>query len=266
MRKAVLVLSVLLCFWATALAQMKKGGFGDATAIGIKGGLTIPKMLYTDGNLFSLDQDFVIKPIGGAFVDIPLNEMASFAPEVMLAQRGMATSYVHHSGTLVNYHIASNHVDLRLPFCCRYLVVNAFQPYAIAGIEAGCLLGGEIHLDRSNPDYAAAVDLDTTISIGAANMDLVHVGIFAGLGVRSDIDLGHYTLMIRLEATYHQGFVDSYSQMEHEETATPVNVNAYEISGLRLPYGFEFCLYLGVPLKFKHPRGACWSFSRNKYK
>ena len=260
MKKTISIILALFCLVTIGEAQMRSNTKSNVAAIGIKGGLNVPSMLYTDGHLSTLDQDFGFKPVEGVFVDIPLGESFSLAPEAMYVHRGMSTSYEHHSGASVNYSISSSYVDLRLPFAYRLHVVDAFQPYAVAGVEAGYLLGGEIHLDRSNP-----IALDTTINIGSANMAQIHAGVFAGVGIRSDIDFGVFALVLKLEATYHQGVLDSFSKKEHDESSTPVNVNAYNITGVRLPRGIEFCVSVGVPLKFNTQKDACWTFSRNKY-
>ncbi len=260
MKKTIIILMTVFCLVTLGQAQMKSNSLDNTVAIGVKGGLNVPRMLYTDGNLADLPQDFSFKPIGGLYVDIPLGEFMMLSPEAMFVQRGMSTSYEHHSGSQVNYHVASQYVDLRLPLAFRLRVVNAFQPYAVVGLEAGYLLGGEIHLDRTAP-----IALDETIAIGSANMAPLHAGVFVGLGIRSEIDFGSFGLALKLEATYHQGVVDSYSTMEHDETSTPLNVNAYNITGSRLPRGLEFCIGIGLPLKFNNQKDACWTFSRNKY-
>lgn len=260
MKKAIIILMTVFCLGTLGQAQTKSNSLDNTVSIGVKGGLNVPRMLYTDANLAVLPQDFTIKPIGGLYVDIPMGEFMMLSPEVMFVQRGMTTSYEHQSGSQVNYHIASQYVDLRLPLAFRLRVVDAFQPYAVAGLEAGYLLGGEIHLDRTAP-----IALDETIAIGSANMASLHGGVFAGLGIRSEIDFGSFGIALKLEASYHQGLIDSYSTMEHNETATPLNVNAYNIAGLRMPRGLEFCIGIGLPLKFNNQKDACWTFSRNKY-
>lgn len=265
MRKTVFILMALFSLALMGQAQTRKNSSVNATAIGLKGGVSMPGMLFTDDNLAALPQDLDFKPIGGIYVDIPLGEAISLVPEVMFVQRGMSTSYEHYSGSLVNYSINSRYVDYRLPVAYRFRVADAFQPYIIVGLEGGYLLGGQIHLDRTSPSASDPIAMETTIDIGSANMTLLHAGVYAGLGVRSDIDLGSFGLSLKFEATYHQGVIDSYSQMEHDELSTPLNVNAYNITGLRLPRGLELCIGIGLPLKFNTQKDACWSFSRNKY-
>lgn len=228
----------------------------ESVAIGVKGGVALPGMSYSDKYLSELEQDAFFAPVGGLFVSVPLGDIVSIAPEVMYANRGVKMHYTHLSNATVHYSIASKYVDLRIPVQARLQVSELFQPYAFAGAEAGYLLGGQIHISRSIP-----IVMDETIDIGKANMAPYHVGAFAGLGIRSDIDFGSLTLSVRLEASYHQGFLDSYSEMEHAETAAPVNINAYNLSGKRMPKGMELGLSIGLPLRFDNSDDACSTFT-----
>lgn len=228
----------------------------ESVAIGVKGGVALPGMSYSDKYLSELEQDAFFAPVGGLFVSVPLGDIVSIAPEVMWVNRGVKMQYTHFSGAAVHYSIASQYVDLRVPVQARLQVSELFQPYAFAGAEAGYLLGGQIHISRSIP-----IVMDEIIDIGKANMAPYHAGAYAGLGIRSDINFGSLTLSVRLEASYHHGFVDSYSEMEHAETAAPVNINAYNSTGKRMPKGWEICLGLGIPLHFDNSDDACSTFT-----
>ena len=255
-RLAIMVMAFVLTNFCISQISNRNA---ESVAIGIKGGVALPGMSYSDKYLSELAQDAFFAPVGGLFVSVPLGDIVSIAPEVMYANRGVKMRYTHLSNATVQYSIASKYVDLRIPVQARLQVSELFQPYAFAGAEAGYLLGGQIHISRSIP-----IVMDETIDIGKANMAPYHVGAFAGLGIRSDIDFGSLTLSVRLEASYHQGFLDSYSEMENSESAVPVNVNAYNISGKRIPKGLELCLGIGIPLRFSSSDDACSTFI-NKY-
>lgn len=269
MKKLSIIILLALFAQVAAFAQINDQSSSNSVAIGIKGGLSFPRMYYSDNHLNELPQAwlkdsngaFRIFPIGGVFVDVPLGDFVSVAPEVMFAQRGTSMTYQHYSGANVDYSINSKYIDLRIPVIARLKVVDAFQPYVLAGLEAGYLLGGQISEKRSAP-----IAFDTIINIGKANMAPIHAGVFAGAGIRSDINCGAFTLMLKLDATYHQGFLDSYSSMEHEESSNAVNINAYNVNGIRFPRGLEVCFSLGIPLKFHPVDDACSTFSNNKYR
>lgn len=260
MKKYCLILLVLfgLCYTAEAQsyanAQKK-----EYVSVGLKGGLNMPRMLYFQNTALSkLPQDWVFTPMGGLFVEIPVGESLIVAPEAMYVQRGIVTNYEHISGMQVHYAMNASYVDFRLPFEMRWAIKPYLQPYLVVGAEAGMRLFGQIHIDRTIP-----VELDETIDVGDANLNLIHAGAFAGLGVRSCIDLGNFGMILKLSASFHQGLLDSYSKMEKEGIADPQNVNAYQITGFRLPQGIEVCLGIAIPLEPRYD-DACASFSKDR--
>lgn len=263
MKKYVLILSILLACSTGIFAQMSQNKPMDRSiALGIKGGVNMPRMLYfKNPALMRLPQSFVFTPMGGLFVDIPIMEFAYLSPEVVYVQRGTDMKYVHaNSGAQVHYTIATSNVDLRLPLEFCWEMKPYFQPFVMVGAEAGMCLFGKIHLDRTAP-----IALDETVAVDSANMNLIHAGAFAGLGIRSKLSLGNQDILLKLSASFHQGFLDSYSRYEKNGTAQAVNVNAYQITGNRLPQGLEVSLGIAIPLKAKL-KDACASFSNDRYR
>ena len=183
-----------------------------------------------------------------------------FAPEAMYVQRGTDMSYEHRSGAKVHYTMSASYVDLRLPLEFRWPVNNYFQPYLVIGAEGGMRLFGQIHMDRTDP-----IALDQTIDVGDANLALVHAGALAGVGVRSRVNIGASYILLKLSVTAHQGLLDSYAKGEKNGTTAPINVNAYQITGYRLPQGLEACLSIGIPLKARED-DACATFSKDRYR
>jgi hypothetical protein len=173
-------------------------------------------------------------------------------------QRGTDLRYVHRTGAQVHYKISVAYVDLRLPVEFYWPIKPYFQPYLVAGAEVGSRLFGEIHMDRTAP-----IAMNSTLPADSSNMFLIHAGAFAGAGVRSRINLGAMEMMLKLSATFHQGFVDSYSPYEKDGTAQAQNVNAYQISGMRWPQGLEVTLGIAIPLKARL-KDACASFSNDR--
>ena len=242
-------------------AQMTTNRPSERTiSVGIKGGVNLPRMYYYNNPVLQqLPQSFVFTPTGGLFVDIPLSEWLYLAPEVDYVQRGTKTNYVHQpSRATVNYSILTHNVDLRVPLELVWPVKPYFQPYLTLGAEAGMCLAGQIHLDRTEP-----IAFDQTLAVDSANMQMIHAGAFAGLGVRSKVTIGYQEILLKLGASFHQGFLDSYSKYEKDGTAHAVNVNAYQISGLRLPQGLEVTLGIAIPLK-PQLKDACATFAKDR--
>lgn len=260
MKKILLLSGLLIGLVGNILAQMSSSQPFDKTiALGLKGGINMPRMWYfNNAALSQVPQKDTLTIMGGIFADIPLSEGISFAPEVVYLQRGTDMRYEHRTGAQVHYSIKVAYADLRLPVEFYWPIRPYFQPYLVAGAEAGFRLFGEIHMDRTVP-----IALNETLPADSSNMFLVHAGAFAGAGVRSRIKLGAMEVMLKLSATFHQGFVDSYSPYEKNGTAQAQNVNAYQISGMRWPQGLEICLGIAIPLK-PILKDACASFSNDR--
>lgn len=263
MKKYCLIISLLLGMSAISTAQMSQyNSKKEPVTIGIKGGLNIPQMWYFQNEALSkLSQKMAFTPTGGLFVEIPVNNVLIIAPEAVYVQRGTDMDYKHKtSGAMVHYSMNVSYADVRLPFEFRWPVNPYFQPYLVAGVEGGVRLFGQIHIDRTAP-----IGLDQTIDVGDANMGLIHAGVLAGLGIRSKFNIGAMGMVVKLSASYHQGLLDTYSAMEKDGSAQSVNVNAYQMTGSRLPRGIEATLGIGIPLE-KHADDACATFSRDRYR
>lgn len=262
MKKLTLILLVLLGLGMNSYAQ--KSTYGSQkkayVSIGLKGGLNFPRMLYFQNKaLEGLPQEpWKLTPMGGIFVEIPVGSMLIIAPEAIYVQRGMETTYEHISGMTVHYSMNVSYADFRLPFELRLPIVPYFQPYVTVGAEAGVRLFGQIHIDRTTP-----AEINETIDVGDANMNLIHAGVLAGVGIRSRVNLGSFGLVLKLSATYHQGLLDTYSAREKEGDVPAMNVNAYQLTGSRLPRGLEVCLGIAIPFEPRHD-DACASFSKDR--
>ena len=260
MKKLLLFLGLLMGINGSVFAQMSSSQPFDKTiSFGLKGGINMPRMWYFNNAAMSqLPQNDTLTLMGGLFLDIPLNETMSFVPEVVYVQRGTDMRYVHRTGAQVHYKISVAYVDLRLPVEFYWPIKPYFQPYLVAGAEVGSRLFGVIQMDRTAP-----IAMNSTLFADSSNMFLIHAGAFAGAGVRSKLDLGAIEVLLKLSASFHQGFVDSYSPYEKNGTAQAQNVNAYQITGWRLPQGLEVTLGVAIPLK-PRLKDACASFSNDR--
>lgn len=260
--KRYLVIILCVCVCDVSFAQLSHNQPIDkSVSIGLKGGVNMPRMYYYNNEALShLPQKDTITLMGGLFVDIPMGNLFALSPEVVYLQRGANISYEHLSGAKVHYSMLVHFVDFRLPLELRLPVKPYFQPYLTIGAEAGMRLGGKIHIDRTTP-----VELNQTIDVGDANMNLIHAGAFAGLGIRSRIGLGNRHILLKLSATIHQGLLDNYGAAEKEGSVPAANVNAYQLTGWRLPQGLEATLGVAIPLE-KPLEDACATFSKDRYR
>lgn len=260
MKKYLIIILLSVCFGSIVYAQMGNDQpMEKSISIGLKGGVNMPRMYYYNNDALSqLPQKDTIKLMGGLFVDIPMGDVLALSPEVVYLQRGTDISYEHISGSQVHYTMSVHYVDFRLPLELRLPIKPYFQPYLTLGAEAGARLGGQIHMDRTAP-----IALDETIDVGDANMNLIHAGAFAGLGIRSRIGIGSRHILLKLGASVHQGLLDNYGSAEKEGSVSAVNVNAYQMTGWRLPQGLEVTLGVAIPLE-KPLKDACATFANDR--
>ncbi len=265
MRKLVILLLLLTAVTTTDAQIMKKGivkksvDRTNAIVVGLKGGINLPYMDYTDPNLSSLPHDTLLKPIGGIFVEIPVRDYFSVAPELMYMQRGTATSFYNRDSVWTDYDMNYHSVELRVPCIFSYKVNNWFQPYAFVGPDFGYVLGGNIIQDRTQNGTQLSHD---SIGIGSSNINKFHFSVLGGVGMRFNINFSTFTLVTKLEAAYNYGILDTYSRNEHVESSDPTNVNAYNTTGYRYSKGLECCLSIGIPLRFAG-KDACAAFAKD---
>ena len=262
MKKYVLILNILLACCIGVFGQMTQSKPMDRTlSLGIKGGVNMPRMLYfKNPALARLPQSFVFTPTGGLFLDIPIIESVYLSPEVVYVQRGTDMKYVHRSGANVHYLISTSYVDFRIPLEWTWDVTPYFQPFVTVGVGTGMCMFGKIQMDRTAP-----IAFNDTIAVDSANMALIHAGAYAGVGFRSKVNIGYQDVLLKFSVSFHQGFLDSYSPYEKNGIAQATNVNAYQVTGYRLPQGLEVTLGIAIPLK-PRLKDACAAFSKDRYR
>ncbi len=263
MKKLLFIVAFCFVYIGSAFSQMSfTRPFDNTISLGIKGGVNTPRMYYHENPVLQrLPQTIVFAPMLGIFLDLPITNAVCFTPEVMFVQRGTDMKYVHiNSGAKVHYSISTSYVDLRVPLELNWKVKPYFQPFFTIGVEAGMCLFGKIQIDRLNP-----IAFSETLTVDSANMALIHVGAFAGVGIRSKVNIGYQDVLLKFTVSAHQGFLDSYSPYEKNGLAQATNVNAYKITGYRLPQGIEVAFGIAIPLK-PRLKDACASFGNDRYR
>lgn len=262
MKRLVLVILIL----TATLQGMAQRGFNnkgrkDVVAVGVKLGGSLARYSYFgQPALDTLDYDAFIKrvrPLVGVNVEFPIGGVLYVAPEVTLAGRGDARLFESHIwDTLVSYKAWVNYLEFRLPVSVAVPVSHWLKPYVFASPAFGLTLPlGKISqqsLDSTSFSHAVAID--------SSNMALHDISLLLGAGTRFTIDFDRFSLVVKVEAGYHFGCLDTYSPMEHTDQAQAVNVNAYNIQGMRKNRGWEASITISLPLKFY--RDACFYGSR----
>ncbi len=248
MRKS--ILTVLL---GLVMSGSLKAQDSNKTYAGLKLGLNMPRMYYTNQNLKDLPHDFSIGPSFGLFAEFPLGKRLAVAAELNFQKRGGATSYTYETDYKVKYDIQTMYVSLRIPFYWYLTKPSRLAPYLLLGPDAGYAFNGDISL--SQPGLAIS---ESNVSINNSNYNPYYLGVIAGVGARYNIDFKGFILVTKLDVVLNWGLLDTFSHSEHEGTSTPTNVNAYQHQGERYSRGVEVSLSLGFIRK--HDMSACRGF------
>jgi len=277
MKKSIFVLLSLFVFAGQLSAQHSSNGkkksnnritTSKAVIIGLKGGVDMVSMNYTLSTLSSAKQSLCLRPAGGIFAEFPLSKSFSIGVDAMYQGRGVNMTYYDHGDERypVNYKISSNYFDLRIPFTFRFIPEKLVNPYIFVAPDFSLLGGGKISLDQTASPYGNS-GLKETIDIGDANMKSYSISAIAGVGARFNLNFKQFALVIKIDAAYNFGFVNTYSdkEMNHDFGNQPyneniVNLNAYKEVGKRYNRGVEFMISVGLPLKFM--RDACSGFGK----
>lgn len=245
-----IVIAVILLLWAFNLpAQLQKfypslsrdeARITDGVMVGLKGGINIPRLYYTNENLRDLPHDLMITPSAGAFIEIPLIKSLAIAPELNYQQRGGATSYVYEKNYKVSYKFEAEYASVRIPIICYIPVSNIVRPYLFVAPDAGYVIGGKISLNQPGLDIESS-----DIGLNSANINRLYYGLLGGAGIRMNLPFPHLTLVVKADAAVNFGLSDTFSESEHDETASPTNVYAYNHHGKRNSRGLEISVCLG---------------------
>lgn len=253
----------------------------NAVGIGIKGGLSLPNYHYIGyGDLNALDADTLwrnrIRPVGGLTVEIPMSDHFYVSPELLYAQRGDARLFFNvPSQKLIRYVAKINYLDFRLPFSYVIPIKGPLKPYVFAGVEF-CLVMPTIHLDSLPPLLHDSIDINLSgsfvqdeieVEVNNANMFPFDLGLFGGVGARYTLEFARFALVLKLEASYSVGLLNTYSVLERESGVPAANLGTggthYSL-GQRYNRGIECLFSVVLPLKFR-PGDACSHWSNEVY-
>lgn len=264
MKRIVTILMFLLALGLVTQAQvdysfgnMKRSRkFKSIPFVGIKGGLTLYDIKFSDKDYNNLSNDMVVKPAFGLFIEFPLPKFRGFSigAEVLMVERGMKKSFDHLGVSEVNQ-IKSQYVDFRIPVTYYFLISDYINPYIFGAADVAYCYGGTDEVEFPNGEYpASSVD----ISKSDAVLTQYDVSLAAGAGVRFNVIFETFTLAIKLDASYNFGLLNVKSDVK----GTPANLYAYysEDKGTWNNRGFEFMLSIGIPLKFNRMHDSCWGW------
>ena len=256
-KRCSIILLLFLCAWSSFAQKPfrpsgRKAKVSDGVVYGVKVGASSTWLNYTNPHLSVLPHDFMIGPTASAFIEVPFLSVFSVAPEINVQQKGGATSYIYEQDYHVEYKLKAMCVSARLPLLVYAPVSKYFKPYVFGAAEIGKVVGGSISLSQPGLEIP-----NVSLPILESDMRDWNWGPMVGAGLRVNLPLPHLTLVMKLEAAYNNGLSDTFSKQEHNETAIPTNVHAYNHQGARYLRGLELNVGIGfTPAK----RSVCDQF------
>ena len=279
--KKILFILLFLSMAGFATAQNSGGSKSknrEAVAIGIRGGASLPNYQYTDNpdlNALPFDADLMQRiglPTLGLQVEIPLlNGRMYVAPEADFTVRG--DDRLFHNDNLntdVNYRARVNYLEARLPIAVAFPATTWLKPYVFAAPSFGLALPTVGPFTSEITQSYANGNPTETVAVDSSNMAPYDIGVLAGAGLRFNINFTDFSLVVKVEAGYHLGFLDTYSEQEHYNQSTAINLNQksghqYNVIGQRLNRGFEAAVTIALPLRFSSD-DACVNWSSGSHR
>jgi len=236
---------LVACFPFAVFAQREtENTFLDRASLGVKLGVNFPNMAYSDEWLDVYQSSVYATGLFELFGEYAIINSLSFRPGFKYITRGQ-----HINIYSFNYEFNAKYIELTLPLAYTFQTTNNISPYVLVGPVLGLVCGGDIQLrEGDGRTYKTKLNKSNT---GTSSF-----GLYLGEGLKYNLLIKERFLMVLgVEAGYHLGLSDKYSDKEHDNTAKALNYDLYEINGSRTHRGFELGLTFAIPLSnFKKPK------------
>ena len=287
-KPSLIILTFLLTIGITAQAQFNKPlqsarsrvNSNEAKYnIGIEGGLTSTYWVHFGGTKTPYRSPFNFGITGGLIVERMLNGNTSIALEGLYAMRNTQLHYEvinfpvslgmgpeHNKDFYRQFDAEYQEVDIQVPLT-RYLSNGTIRPFVYVAPRVSIPLSGkmvwqkkEILVDGTeNQHYSETGAVVDTVEFNAQNTRQFNVGLVLGAGVLYKLNVGNYYLLLRLDASAHAAFINSFTSEEiHGESQNVVGASYIDpyLLGLRFNTDATLKFTLMFPLK-KQLQGAC---------
>ncbi|MDR2591858.1 MAG: tetratricopeptide repeat protein [Chitinispirillales bacterium] len=230
------------------------GGSGSAeqydrkNVIGIKLGLNFPSMSYSDNFLDAYKSSVYCNGAAEVFCEYSVRRFPSLwaRPGMKIVTRGQ-----HIEGSEFTYELDVGHLEINLPIALAFFKdVKSVYPYVICGPVIGFARSGDIYYMSSGGAESYAVE------VSASNFSTYAIGLFLGAGIRYPFSVKKSSVILGIEAGYHLGLTNTYSDNELSGNAIAINKAIYEVSGSRKNRGFEGGVTFSFPFSTTKARRA----------
>ncbi len=223
--------------------------------IGIKCGALYSDMLYSA--LTTATSIGNIVPAVGATSELHIYDIVSIGIDAIYTQLGTnkhfyvdyLTSYSNIGTSHIEYHLKSNAINFRIPvsfyFTDLYSHSTWLRTYLTAAPDFFYTLNGNMDWKWTHLDDNSVVD-KKSLKLSSANMRPLNCGILGGIGVWARYEIGISNVISKLEAVYHYGLNNTFSDAEINNTAKTLGWGEleHEELGSRTYRGIEVTLTL----------------------
>jgi len=229
-----LLLLVVMSLTITATVRAQKTA--GEISFGVIGGLHSSSASYSHLPDGLNDPKSMFGYNAGLFAEFELSPLVSLRPQLSLLTRGSKIESINTRQGKSDYSFNAKYTDFRLPVMFNFGSKGSISPYMYVAPTVGFVYGGKLKLEGA---------IDYEIDVTQANMANTYFAITPGVGVK--FPLGGVNLGV--EMNYELGLTDTYGSKEKDGKAHAVNLSSnYTIDGTRKMSGFEFNVFLSVPL------------------
>ena len=244
--------------------------------IGITGGGTFTNWIHLGGSGTTFNHPIPqnLGIIGGLTFEKVLNKHSSFGVEALFAMRNVQLSHtvldlpvaIDQSNDITKIFSANyNEIAIQIPY--SYYFNNTpgatFRPYVFAAPRVSVPLSGTMRWEKQylQNNQVLSTQQDT-IAMSKQNFQTFNVGLVLGAGVMMRINLSSYYFLIKLDASYHAGFINTHTKEEMNDNIGHVIGSSYiepKLLEKRFSTDANIKLSLFFPLK-KQLKGACMNW------
>jgi len=236
-------LSLIVCLFIAVYAQ-EENTFLDRTALGVKLGVNIPDMAYSDKEIDDYTSATYANFLGELFGEYAFIPYIAIRPGIKYTTRGQ---HIDEAG--FKYEFNAKYAELTIPAVFILPATKDFSLYLLGGPVLGLALGGDIL-------YREGDDVRYKTKINKSNTSTYAFGLYLGTGFKYALHIKEtFSIILGFEGGYHLGLTDTYSKKEIDETANALNAYYYDIEGTRKNRGIELGITFAIPLaNFKKPK------------
>ena len=237
--------------------------------IGVKFGANLPNYHYASKDLNQLGRNANgidtlwmerVRLSFGLQLELPVGENWLLSPELLYLNKGDQRRFYNVPlAETLTYEARVNYLDLRIPLTYVVPLNIPIQPYVFAGFDSGMVLPYFSFGSDKEWNLSGEFSLGNEyVEVNKSNMAPFDLSVFGGLGLRFNVVFDRFSLVMKLEADYNYGLMNTYSKRELASQTPAANLyglanslgGTQYVADSRKNRGLEAFLTMVLPLKF----------------